>query len=342
MKKYRVIIWGMGNVAEVAVRMCIDKESLELVGAIDVSPSKVGKDAGEVFGLAKTGVIISDNVDEVFAIDADVLLVYIPSSIQATGSLQCNADAIARALRSKKNVITTLPLSYPWTVQPELAETIDKAAKEAGVTFLQMGIMPGQYSSYFPMVIAGSMERVDKVVIDLGEDDKNVTSSFVHQMGYGVKLEDFIGAHSKGFEFAIATYYRDGVYEIADRLGWKFTKVYSSMETYTTPIKLTTKFKETIEAGTVCANVVTIHGMVGDEEKITLSYTFKICDDLVPNPPLNDRILLEGSPTIEMKLKGYMSFETTTAPGINAIPLVVAAEPGFKSALDLPVIVPIA
>ena len=116
MEKYRVIIWGLGNVAEVAVRMCIEKECLELVGAIDVAPNKVGKDAGEVFGLPKTGVIVSNNEEEVFAMDADVLLVYIPSSVQATGSLQGNADAIARALKTGKNVISTLPISYPWTV----------------------------------------------------------------------------------------------------------------------------------------------------------------------------------------------------------------------------------
>ena len=47
MKKYKVIVWGLGSVGRYAVKMIQSKKSLELVGAVDVDPKKVGKDAGE-------------------------------------------------------------------------------------------------------------------------------------------------------------------------------------------------------------------------------------------------------------------------------------------------------
>ena len=55
----------------------------------------------------------------------------------------------------------------------------------------------------------------------------------------------------------------------------------------------------------------------------------------------------EGSPSaIDIEIKGLMppfeqSFETSVVPTINVIPRVVAAEPGYQSALDLPVINPV-
>ena len=41
MKKYKVIVWGLGSVGRYAVKMILGKKSLQLVGAIDVDPAKV-------------------------------------------------------------------------------------------------------------------------------------------------------------------------------------------------------------------------------------------------------------------------------------------------------------
>ena len=47
MKKYKVIVWGLGSVGRYAVKMIQSKKSLELVGAVDVDPKKVGKTRGK-------------------------------------------------------------------------------------------------------------------------------------------------------------------------------------------------------------------------------------------------------------------------------------------------------
>jgi len=99
MKKYRVIIWGLGNVGRIAVRMCMERESLELVGVIDIAPDKVGKNAGEIFGFGKAGVIVSDNMEKVFALDADVIMCYLPC-LMKKGSLKPSADNIVKALKA--------------------------------------------------------------------------------------------------------------------------------------------------------------------------------------------------------------------------------------------------
>lgn len=342
MKKYRVIIWGLGNVGQVALRMCMDKESLELVGVVDADPGKVGKDAGEIFGLPKTGVIVSNDFDKVFAQDADVVLCYIPLVRDENRGFTPSALDVVKALKTKKNVISTLPISYPWSSDPKIAKMIDDAAKENGVTFMPGGLLPGWYASYIPMVIGGLMERVDHVYVASGEDDQYNNSSWVQVFGYGMKPEEFDPSF---LERGIATYYQDGVFEIGAKLGWNFAEVKSSHKLYTAPVPLKT-VRGDIPAGTISGHEFILSGQINGEDKVTLRYVHKICDDKAAEPKIEDCILLKGSPAeLHMELKGLMtleqSYETSAAPTVNAIPQVVAAPPGFVNALDLPVVTPI-
>ncbi|WP_347488565.1 hypothetical protein ABDB91_15310 [Desulfoscipio sp. XC116] len=339
MQKYRVIIWGLGNIGRVAVRMCMEKETLELVGAIDVTPDKVGKDAGEIFGFGKSGVIVSDNMEEVFALDADVIMCYLPC-LMKKGSLKPSADNIVKAINAKKNVITTIPISYSRYSDPDITKMLDDTAKENGVTFLQIGLMPGLYSSYFPIVLSAAMEKVDRVIMECGEDDQGNTSDWVRFFSYGSKPEDVdIGAVRRG----ISTYYADGVWEVGDRLGYKMSDVYCTNEVFTTSIPLKTAWGD-IPVGGICGHKFVWHGMVGEEEKVSLVYIHNVCNDQIETPKIVERIRLEGSPSaIEAEIKGLMSpfdqsFETSVAPTIHIIPRVIAAEPGLKYPLDLPVI----
>lgn len=56
-KKYRVIQWGMGNVGTLALRHFAHNPLYEVVGVLCNRPEKVGKDAGELVGVAPIGVL---------------------------------------------------------------------------------------------------------------------------------------------------------------------------------------------------------------------------------------------------------------------------------------------
>lgn len=342
MKKYNVIVWGLGNVGRAAIRMIMEKESLQLVGAIDVDPNKVGKDAGEVFGFGKTGVIVSNDVDKVFAMDADVILDYTPLVRDEKGGFTPSAVGICKALKAKKNVITTIPIYYSKITAPELYKMINDCAKENGVTYLPSGLLPGAYASYIPMVISGIMGRVDKIVVESGEDDQHNNSSWVKVFGYGIDPKEFPCERLKA---GIVSYYVSGVYEMGDRLGFKFDDSRNTHEIFTAPEDLHPIFG-TVKKGTICGHRFTMSGFVNGEEKVTLRYVHKICNDVVADPPVNDRIHIEGLPgNIDVELKGMMpldeSYVTSAAPTVNVIPAVVDAKPGFCQAMDLPVVVPI-
>src|SRR5436305_15271457 len=108
---YKVIQWATGNVGHLALRGIIEHPDLELVGLLVHSREKAGRDAGELVGLPAVGVAATKDVDEILALDADVV------SYMATGDLRPGeaVDDMARILESGQNVASKsgVPLRYP-------------------------------------------------------------------------------------------------------------------------------------------------------------------------------------------------------------------------------------
>lgn len=338
----RVIVRGLGNVGRAAIRMIAEKKSLELVGAIDVDPAKVGRDAGEVFGFAPVGVVVSDDVDAVLSQDADVVLDYTPLLRDEKGGFTPSAVELCRGLRAGKNVITTQPLYYSHVTTPELFTLLDTAAKENGVTFLPSGLLPGAYASYLPLVSAGLMGHVDSIRVVSGEDDQLNTSSWLQVFGYGADPATFPAERLKA---GIVSYYVSGVYELGDRLGVTFDEMRTSHEVFTAPQDLHPAWG-TVPKGTIYGHRFVMSGIVDGEPKATLEYVHRICADAVEEPRIDDLIHIEGVPSaLDVRVTGLMpldeSYVTSAAPTVNVIHSVVAAEPGYRQAMDLPVVVPI-
>jgi 4-hydroxy-tetrahydrodipicolinate reductase len=73
-EKIRVIQCGLGPIGCATARLVAERDKLELVGAVDIDPVKVGKDVADVIGLdAPLGVEVKPSVGEIGA-SADVVL----------------------------------------------------------------------------------------------------------------------------------------------------------------------------------------------------------------------------------------------------------------------------
>jgi hypothetical protein len=69
--KFKFPVWGPGGLGGVALLEVARLDSPELVGVRAFSPDKVGKDAGDLIGIAPVGVAASDDVAALLALDAD-------------------------------------------------------------------------------------------------------------------------------------------------------------------------------------------------------------------------------------------------------------------------------
>lgn len=105
----RVIQWATGSVGVAAIKGVLQHPELELVGCWVHSAAKSGKDVGEIIGSPPLGVIATNSIDDVLALDADAVI-YAP--------LLPSVDEVAALLRSGKNVVTPLGWFYPSERRP--------------------------------------------------------------------------------------------------------------------------------------------------------------------------------------------------------------------------------
>src|SRR5205807_5330393 len=138
---YKVIQWATGNVGHFALRGIIEHPELELVGLLVHSADKAGKDAGELAGVGAVGVKATNDIDEILALDADVV------SYMATGDLRPweAVEDMARVLESGKNVVSTsvVPLIYPPAAEPKAVQRLEEACRAGSTSCFTSGIDPG-------------------------------------------------------------------------------------------------------------------------------------------------------------------------------------------------------
>jgi hypothetical protein len=109
----RVVQWSTGNVGRHSIRAILDHPELELAGVYVSSPGKAGRDAGELVGRDPVGVLTTNDLDELLALDADcVAHMPLPSKQVGEDPERDTAD-ICRLLASGKNVVTTVGFVYP-------------------------------------------------------------------------------------------------------------------------------------------------------------------------------------------------------------------------------------
>ena len=71
---YRVIQWYTGSIASEQIRLIAQHPELTLVGTVVHHEEKVGRDAGEIAGIAPLGVKAVGDGADVLGLDADVVL----------------------------------------------------------------------------------------------------------------------------------------------------------------------------------------------------------------------------------------------------------------------------
>src|SRR5258705_11785893 len=75
-KKIRAIQYGVGPIGAAIVQLMREKQSIEIIGAIDSDPAKSGRDLGEVVGAADApwGVKVTEDAAAMLGKSADVVV----------------------------------------------------------------------------------------------------------------------------------------------------------------------------------------------------------------------------------------------------------------------------
>lgn len=323
-KKLKVVQMGLGPIGNKATQYLAERENIEIVGAIDTDPAKVGQDVGTLAGIAPLGVLVTADMNEVLGKrNVDVVLLTTASSLKKVH------DQLAMLLPYGVHVVSSCEeLSYPWLTQPELAAKIDQLARDNGVAVLGTGVNPGFLMDFLPVAMTGVCRNVEKVTVERLQDATFRRIPFQKKIGAGLTVEQF---HKKVAEGTLRHVgLTESVHMIASRLGWKL----DSAEDVITPIiaeKTVTTEAMTIEAGNVLGVQQIGKGIMGGKDVVTLIFRAAIGE-----PESKDRIVVDGSPAIDTCVKNGINGDVATcAILVNAIPVVAKARPGLRTMADI-------
>ena len=114
---YKAISFGLGPIGASIAKLALKRKDIKIIGAVDVNPSFIGRDLGDVIGLGtKTGVMVRDSAREFYG-EADVLL-------HATSSfLNSVKGQFVEFCENKVDVVSTCEESVVPLVQPRGAGT---------------------------------------------------------------------------------------------------------------------------------------------------------------------------------------------------------------------------
>jgi len=343
--KYRVIQWSTGNVGAFSLRTIIDHPELELVGLWVHSAAKSGKDAGELCGRPKVGVLATNDVDAILALDADCVCYTATADLRPFEAI----DDICRILESGKDVVSSsvVPLVHPPSFIPELRDKLAASCQKGGTSFFTSGIDPGFGNDIFPLVLTGlcgHWEEV-RVVEIINYATYNQPQVLFETMGFGTHMDDTPILLTRGtLEFG----WGGTVNILAEGLGVKLDDITASYEKRpaTRPIHIG---DHTVETGTMGALRFEVRGIVAGKPAIVVEHVTRLDDDLAPDWPKGNgsyRVIIKGFPTMRCELEfedergdhAVGGVILTATRLVNAIPAVYRAPPGLLSALDLPLI----
>jgi hypothetical protein len=339
----RVVQWTTGNVGKRSVRAVVDRPDLELVGCYAWSPDKVGRDVGEVAGIAPLGIAATDDVDALLALRPDCV-VYNP--------MWHDTDEVVRILEAGVNVVSTAAFINGRGLGAG-RDRIVEACERGSSSMFGSGINPG-FAELLAITTASLSDRIDKVTINESADTTFYDSPATEKpAGFARPIDD---PELPAMTAQGTAVFGEAVALVADALGVELDDIVCEAEYAQTTEDLDLG-SWTIPAGHVAGLAASWQGRVGDRTVVELNVRWKKGSTLEPNWPIEEGYVIEvaGRPTVRTRLEFLPppDFEATTfaefmvlgmimtaMPAINAIPYVVAAPPGIVTYTDIPLPLP--
>jgi hypothetical protein len=337
----KIIQWATGAMGKTCLRAVIDRPDFELVGLFVYGSAKAGQDAGVIARRPETGVIATRDIEEILALDADVVI----HAARLDPPFERHDGDILRLLRSGKNVISINGGSFPPFWGKARRDAFEAACAEGRSSFMGAGLNPGFGLEKLAVLASGVCSDVTQVSLRETVDCRAVKSAeYVFDIiGFGAEPGSVDPNHPDWVPGqTMNALFREVVACAGHRLGWTLDGV----ETAHTLVAAGTDLE--IAAGTIRKGGAARLdwrwlGKVAGETRVDLgiSWTMETPPADAAHQPLWT-IRVEGTPTVSLAFDletpgGWTARTTAEQLGVagavlNAIPVVIAAPPGLQVA----------
>jgi hypothetical protein len=212
------------------------------------------------------------------------------------------------------------------------------------------GVDPGFATDLLPFALAGTCQSIEQVrtmeIADYASYDGATVMFDV--MGFGNEIGDLPMLYQPG---VLSIAWGTAIRQMAAGLGVEVDEIKDSVEQEPAPEDFEVAVG-TIKKGTVAAVRFQIEGMVKGKPVIVVEHVTRLRGDLRPDwaqpaqPGGSYRVEIIGEPSYTMDIcptsrsgdHNYAAILAAAGRVVNAIPDVVAAPPGIRTTLDLPLV----
>jgi 4-hydroxy-tetrahydrodipicolinate reductase len=327
-----VLLLGIGQMGSGIARLVIEKEGLELVGAVGRRPEHVGVDLGRAIGLDR---------DLMVPISADLAkttrLTRPQIAIQATCSRLAEAwEEITTLVGHGVSVISIAEeMAFPACASSARAEELHKLAVAHRVAILGTGVNPGFVLDLLVIALTGVCSRVDSITATRVNDLSPFGPTVLRSQGVGLTPEQFHAGLREGTVVGHIGF-QESAHMIARAVGWNISRIVETREPIIARVARQTPFV-TIVPGSVAGCLHKAVAYREDQPLITLIHPQQVQPQSEGNET-GDTIEIHGVPHVRFagspEIPGGAA---TIALAVNMIPHVLNADPGLHTMADLPV-----
>jgi len=346
----RVALIGTGNCGSLALKQLVEDARFDLTGVWVSTDAKVGRDAGELAGLdATTGVAATNDLDAIIAAKPDCVVYCAMGDTRLPDAMADVRKILAAGIDVVGSGLGVL--QYPWQVIPDkYIQRIEDAAREGNSTVFMTGVDPGFATDLLPFALAGTCQRIEQIrtmeIADYATYDGATVMFDV--MGFGNEIGDLPMLYQPGI---LSIAWGTAIRQLASGLGIEVDAIKDSVEQEPAPEDFDVAVG-TIKKGTVAAVRFQIEGMVEGKPVIVVEHVTRLRPDLRPDwaqpaqPGGSYRVEITGEPSYAMDIcptsrngdHNYAAILAAAGRIVNAIPDVVAAAPGIRTTLDMPLV----
>ena len=323
-KPIRALVYGVGRLNQLATRFMLEK-GVEVVGAINRSGPKVGQDLGELAGLARLGVVISDDAASVLSTTtADVALVGVYDDIPRM------FDIYRACLEQGMNVISFgAHASYPWRMEPEPTQALDEIAKANRASISGIGNQDF-FMINLGTVMSGVSHRIERIT-HRSLTNVNNFGAEVAEIAYVGESPEALGIGADNQSPSVYTTFWDNV---AADLELTVLDIIQTLQPVVADKTTYCRSRDrSIEPGKLIGIVQRLDVVTAEGLPMAGENGLWICE---PQEEEYKEWEIEGEPPLKIRATELDTGFTTASQVVNRIPHVIQAPPGYVTLEQLP------